>query len=109
MSTLSTPTLSDSDGRLPDLIDYPRDWPKLPDNLMSNFDHQINETVAKELKTVQATARYPGWGFHATCWWDGSRGRYLAAVRRFSYLVATYAAETPRQLMDMVCEDHGND
>ena len=74
---------------------------------MSNFDHEIDEKVAEELKTVQATADYPGWEFHATCWWDGARGMYLAAVRRYWSLCATYAAPTPKELMDEVSGDFG--
>jgi len=96
------------DGKLSEVIDYPRDWPEL-DTLMSNFDHEVDESVAAQLKEVKAVAKYPGWEFSATCWWDGERGQYLAAVRRYCSLRATYAAATPQGLMRLICEDYGND
>ena len=94
--------------RLEAIEDYPHDWPYASDNLMSNFDHEIDQTVAEELKRDKLIAEYPGWEFHATCWWDGARGKYLAAVRRYHALVATYAAGTPKELMDAICEDFGD-
>ena len=85
---MASETLPDA-GRLPELIDYPAGWPKL-DDLMSNFDHEINQSVAEELKTVQATADYPGWEFFATCWWDGARG-VLGRLVTFERLHAEHA------------------
>lgn len=93
--------------RLEETIDFPQDWPHLDDNLMSNCDHAIDERIAAELKKVKAVAGYPGWNFHATCWWDGARGMYMAAVRRYHILQATFAAESPKDLMNDVSSEFG--
>jgi hypothetical protein len=94
---------------LPELIDYPHDWPELGENLMSNFDHEVNEDVADKLRTTQAVAVYPGWEFNAKCWWDGQNARYLAAVRRYGTLRGTYAAPTPQDLMRAISMEYGPD
>jgi hypothetical protein len=95
--------------KLEETIDYPQEWPRLGDSLMTNLDHEVDEKVAAELKQVQAVANYPGWNFHATCWWDGARGMYLAAVRCYRSLRGTYAAATPKELMDEISGVFGHD
>jgi hypothetical protein len=94
--------------KLDEAIDSPQDWPRLGDSLMSNFDHEVDEKIAAELRAVQAVANYPGWDFHATCWWDGARGMYMAAVRRYRSLRATFAAPTPRELMEEISAEFGH-
>lgn len=95
--------------KLEEIIDYPQDWPRHAEQLMTNFDHEVDEKVATEMKEAQIVADYPGWNFHATCWWDGARGTWMAAVRCYRRLMATYAAETPKQLMDEISGAFGHD
>lgn len=95
--------------KLEQTMDYPHDWPELDDSLMSNFDHEVDEKVAQELKTVRATAGYPGWDFNAKCWYDGATGLYMAAVRTYRQLRATFAAPTPKELMEEISAEFGYD
>lgn len=37
--------------------------------IISNFDHIINEDVVNEIVTEQAYAHYPGWHFTAYVWY----------------------------------------
>ncbi len=89
-------------------IDFPHGWPVLPDDLMSNIDHEIDANVAEQMRSIQALATYPGWNFNAICWWDGERGQYLAAVYQFKRLTATYIAPSPLELMRDICRNFGS-
>lgn len=94
--------------RLTETIDSP-DWPFTSDDLMSNFDGIIDEKVAAELKEQEVLAAYPGWNFHAQCWFDRQTGKYMAAVRRYHSLIATFAADTPAELRDVISGEFGHD
>jgi hypothetical protein len=88
-----------------ELEDYPN-WPEI-DNLMSNFDREVDQDVAQRLQTEQVIANYPGWNFNAYCWFKD--GLFYAAVRRYGTHVATISAETPAELMENVSNEFGWD
>jgi hypothetical protein len=93
--------------RLPEAIEAPHGWPESDENLMSNFDHEVNEVVAARMREAHLVARYPAWDFNACCWF--SEGKYYAAVRVYRVLRATFAAETPQLLMNEVSIEFGWD
>lgn len=80
------------------------DWPEI-DELMSNFDGEVDEAVAERLKVEEVLAAYPGWEFHARCWYED--GQYHAEVRRYHAVVAILSAPTPAELRREVSADWG--
>lgn len=84
-------------------IKPPQDQPDLGE-VMSNFDHVVNDDVAEKLKSG-GVSDYPGWDFHGTVWYSG--GEYHCAVHRYKVHVATISALTCADLMDAVSEDFG--
>jgi len=90
-----------------ELADYPHDWPDAGDNLMSNFDGEVDQKIAARMKVEHVTANYPGWNFNAQCWFEG--GKFKAAVRCYSAHVATYAADTPEELRDEISAEYGSE
>ena len=45
---------------------------ELPDAVMTNFDHSIDEKVAEQLKAKpDHYAQYSGWNFCGYVWWEG--------------------------------------
>ena len=90
------------------------DWPVLKEegtwtgkNLMSNFDHQVDDVVAQQLRDEQVMAVYPGWDFNALCWFADDR--FHAAVYRYHVRRAIISASTPKKLMKAVCKAFGRD
>jgi len=83
------------------------DWPVLDDSLMSNFDHEVDEDVAAKLQSGQFLAEYPGWNFHATCWF--ADGQFHARVMQYCAVRGIYSSGTPKELMDAISSEFGYD
>lgn len=83
---------------------YP-DWPDAGDSLMSNFDGEVDEAIAAKLRSGQFTAGYPGWNFHARCWF--ADGQYHARVKVYCSVRGYYSADTPKELMRAISERYG--
>lgn len=81
-------------------------WPMLDADLMSNFDHTVDSQVAQQLRSGPVMAKYPGWNFHATCWY--AEGMFHAAVYRHHAYADTISAATPESLMQAVSEEYGH-
>lgn len=89
-----------------DLLQVP-DWPMLDDDLMSNFDYEVDQGVARQLRDGEVMAKYAGWNFNADCWF--ADGLFHAAVYRYHALAATMSAATPEELMTLVSDEFGWD
>lgn len=89
-----------------DLLHIP-DWPMLDDELMSNFDHEVNQQMAQRLRHDQVTARYPAWNFFAHCWFADDQ--FHAAVLVYHEHVGSFSADTPEELMKAVSDAYGWD
>ncbi len=87
-----------------DLLEVP-DWPMIHEDLMSNFDHEVDAEVAQRLRTEQVLAPYPGWDFHADCWFADDQ--FHAAVFVYHVHRATLSADTPQELMELVSNEYG--
>lgn len=87
------------------LLDDPEDWGSK--HLMSNFDHEVDQDVAQELRNNQAMAKYAGWNFNADCWF--ADGQFHAAVHVYGVHRATVSADTPEALMELVSNTFGWD
>lgn len=91
------------------------DWPFIqhPDHgifggvLMSNCDHSVNAAVAERMKSEQVLAKYPGWNFHAVCWY--ADGLYHAEVSVLGVHRTTVSAFTPEDVMREVSSAFGQD
>lgn len=77
------------------------------DDVMSNFDHDIDEAVAAKLVTGNYVAGYPAWDFHGTVWFQD--GVFKCQVKRYLAHVATIEAPTLRELMSECCRRYGAD
>lgn len=84
---------------------FPEDWEDVGESLMSNFDREVDETVAAKLKEGPYVADYPGWDFHAVCWFKD--GLYHARVKCYQVVRGFYSAATPAELMEVISEEYG--
>jgi hypothetical protein len=75
-------------------------------NLMSNFDHEVNKDVEKELiENGNLKAYYPGWEFYGTCWYQNNS--FYCRVIRYRNIVVYYKANTPEELMEEISSIYG--
>jgi hypothetical protein len=77
------------------------------DRLMSNYDHQVDHSVAERLRSGQFLAEYTGWNFHAVCWFADAMFHAEVCVRGIHRL--TLSADTPEELMKAVSEVFGDE
>jgi hypothetical protein len=76
------------------------------DELMSNFDHEVNKDIEKELiENNNLKASYPGWEFHGICWYKDNN--FYCRVMRYHSIVGYYKADTPEELMEEISGIYG--
>lgn len=79
---------------------------KLPDVVMTNCDHTIDEDVARELKSKpDHYAQYSGWNFCGNVWWAGERWACLVWVYHVQRKIVT--ADTLEEIMRLVSDEFG--
>lgn len=77
-------------------------------NVMSNFDHRVEEDVAAYLmEHPDEHGGYPGWGFYGRVWFDN--GEWACAVSRHGGYVETIRAGSLEELMETVSEKYGRE
>lgn len=76
-------------------------------DVMSNFDHEIDEAVEKAIKGKSYFADYPGWNFHSTVWWDKEVKKWCCEVMRYHIHVETVEADTLQEIMNVVSNKYG--
>lgn len=74
--------------------------------LMSNFDHSIDQEVAKDIKAYQQHAYYAAWNFHGQVWWDGE---WNCQIKQHGVHVGTASSDTLEELMEKCCNTYGHD
>jgi len=78
----------------------------LPNPVMSNFDHEIDRDVAKELEKGGCYAQYAGWNFCGYVWWEDESFHCEVWVYRSPQEIISGSLE---EIMDTVCEKYGDD
>lgn len=91
------------------LLKCPSDYEKLPNLLMSNFDHIIDKEVEAKLKIGKYKAAYVAMEFFSYCWWNPNESKFYAEVWRYGSHVDTIYSETAQGIMDALCEEWGSD
>jgi len=89
--------------------------PRLPESfteydgetLMSNYDREINETTAAEIKGKEVFSRYAGWDFNGKVWWGNNQ--WNCEVWQYGNFMATVSAPTLPEIMYTVSETYGYD
>jgi len=77
------------------------------DQLMSNFDHEINHQTANRIKGTKHFSRYAGWNFNGKVWWDN--GKWNCEVWCYGSFQTTFTEDTLEEIMEVVCEKFGSD
>ncbi len=83
----------------------PEELEFIPENVMSNFDHEIDREVESKLRKGGFYAYYSAWDFHAEVWFDDSK--FKCMVRQHHSHVDTLEAETLEEIMKEACTKFG--
>lgn len=74
-------------------------------DVMSNFDHEIEDGAEKKLKSGEFYGSYPAQNFYGCVWFDGEV--FLCQVNCYQSHEETVTAPTLRGIMDAVSDDWG--
>lgn len=86
----------------------PKTYTSSGETVMSNFDHDIDEQLAKSLKTRKEYDQYSGWNFCGYVWWDRKAKTYKCEVWHYNVPQKVYSG-TLEQIMENVCQEWGDD
>ena len=79
--------------------------PRCRDDVMSNFDHQIDEAVATRIKESGEWSAYAGWNFHGRVWWTGEK--WACEVWCYHEAQEVVTAPSLEELMEGVSSQYG--
>lgn len=77
------------------------------ENICSNFDHIVDQSIVERMKTEKIVADYPAWNFHGSVWFKD--GKFHCAVMQYHELSEIISADTFDEVKEEVCEKFGSD
>ena len=75
-------------------------------DVMSNFDHTVEDGMDERLKSGKLCGDYAGWNFHGTVWFDKV---FKCQVMVYGCHHATIEADSLKGLMEAVSNEFGYD
>ncbi len=75
--------------------------------VMTNFDHSVDEKVARALLEPGTIAAYTAWDFYGHVWHEG--GMFYCLVKRYRIPVSAHKCETLKEMMEEVSGEWGWD
>lgn len=91
------------------MLKIPGNYKEYSEAVMSNFDHEINESIAKKLKKENIYSQYAGWNFCGYVWWNRKIKKWCCEVWQYRSHVETITANTLNEIMEDVSNKYGND
>ncbi len=89
-------------------IELPKDFTEFEgEELMSNFDGQIEQATADAIKGEKLFSRYAGWNFNGLVWWQ--EDTWNCAVYCYGSLNKIVSEESLEEIMETVSEEFGRD
>lgn len=76
-------------------------------SVMSNFNHAIDESIAKILKIQKCIAQFSAWNFCGYVWFE--KNKWHCEVWIYHNPQKIISDKTLKGLMDKVCEEFGYD
>lgn len=73
----------------------------------SNYAHEFDEDVRKQLEKGNCSANHAAWNFHGTIWFDGQR--WNEEIRCYRVLVETIVADSLQELIEESNTKYGRD
>ena len=73
--------------------------------LMSNFDHEIDEEVEAKAKATNIVVEYPAMNFYGSVWFE--ENTWYCKVLRYGCHVETIKGDTPKDIMEEATDEYG--
>ena len=83
----------------------PAGYEYISDDIVSNLDHVVDQTVLKRVQHELVVADYPASSFFAEVWFEA--GFFRCMVRRFHIHVETLQSESFDDLKEEICNRFG--
>lgn len=74
------------------------------DEIMSNFDHEIEPDAETELRKGNCYGEYTAMNFFGLVWFDG---QFNCMVKQYRNHVNTISRDSLQEIMDACCESYG--
>lgn len=87
------------------LIRPPTLWPVLDTELISNFDHILNQQVRSRVTAGGCVAMHPAWNFFGVIWC--ADGRWFEMVKSYRVHVVTVEAPSLEAQLEAVNNEFG--
>lgn len=89
------------------ILRMPEDFLELEaDDLMSNFDNQIDKSIAKAIKNKKLFSRYAGWNFNGLVWWQNKK--WNCEIWVYKSRQETFICNTLEDIMSEVSNKYGH-
>lgn len=85
----------------------PKSYAEYSEDVMSNFDGEIDEQVAKLLKKRNIFSRYPAWNFNGKVWFDKKSKEYCCETWRYHVHIETVCGSL-EHIMETLSDKYGN-
>jgi len=76
-------------------------------DIMSNFNHEIENDAEEKLKAGGVYGAYPAWNFHSTVWFDSKK--FKCQIKQYRVHVDTIEADSLSEIMEKASAIYGND
>ena len=83
------------------------EYEEIEEEVMSNFDHTIDEKVADKLKEGKYYSQYTGWNFCGYIYWNNDN--WICEIWQYNSKIDTKKASTLSEIMDEVSSQYGNE
>lgn len=90
-----------------EMLSIPNNLEELPDTVMTNFDHSIDEDTARKLCSSHCFSRHAALNFNGKVWF--ADGKFHEEVWVYRVPRKTFSADTLRDLMKLVNDEFGWD
>lgn len=83
----------------------PKSFSESNNEIMSNFDGQINLKTAEEIKGKDLFSRYAGWNFNGKVWWQNNK--WLCEIWCYQSFRETFVCDTLKEMMEEISSEYG--
>ena len=85
---------------------FPENYERI-EEVMSNYNHEIDRDVEEQLKSGEYCSAYPAWNFHGIVWFDS--GLWKCMIEQYRVHIETIVAESLEEIMEEASLKYGDD
>ncbi len=90
-----------------ELIKPPSHYEYFSNDLMTNFDHTIDQEVMEAIKGKPFYAGYTSWNFFGSVWYQDDK--WYCQINQYGRHIETLIEDTLEEIMEKACERYGSE